>query len=181
MRRLLLLFVVLAGALGQGRSAFAQDTEGPLSEAEVEALRESAYIPMERMRAFEKILDAREKTIETLLAKPNRPAFASDMHDALEQFGQIADEFNDNLDELGKAHRDVRKELPKLIKDTERWASALRSPAENDAYSIVKKIALDNVKDMREIVEQMQAEEEAYFKAHPEKVAEEKARVARRE
>jgi hypothetical protein len=152
-----------------------------LSEAEVESLRDTSYIPMDKMRAFEKILDSREKTIEDLLAKPHRPAFASDMHDALDQFGQIADEFNDNLDELAKGHRDVRKELPKLIKDTERWASALRAPAENDVYSIVKKIALDNVKDMREIAEQMQTDEEAYFKAHPEAVAAEKARVAKRE
>jgi hypothetical protein len=163
------------------RPVLAQDADGPLSEAEIESVRESAYIPMERMQAFERILDTREKTIGTLLAKSNRPGYAASMHDALDQFGQIADEFNDNLDELGRAHRDVRKELPKLIKATERWASVLRNPAENDAYNIVKKIALDSVNEMHEIVLQMQTDEEAYFKAHPEAVAEEKAKVASRE
>jgi hypothetical protein len=177
----LLVCLLVAGVLGVGRSAHAQDTDGPMSEAEVEALRESAYIPMDRMRAFEKILDAREKRIDDLVAKTRRPGFAQDMHDAMEQFGQIADEFNDNLDELGKGHRDVRKELPKLIKYTERWASALRAPADDDGYSIVKKIALNDVKDMREIAEQMLTEEEVYFKAHPEAVAAEKARVEKRE
>ncbi len=177
----MLLFAIVLAGCSVGRPALAQDTDGPLSETEVESLRDASYIPMDKMRAFEKILDSREKTIEDLLAKRRGPRFATDMHDAMDQFGQIADEFNDNLDDLAKAHRDVRKELPKLIKDTERWASALRAPAEDDGYSIVKKIALDNVKDMREIAEQMQTEEEAYFKAHPEAVAAEKARVAKRE
>jgi uncharacterized phage infection (PIP) family protein YhgE len=167
--------------LGAARPAIAQETDGPLSEAEIEAIRESAYIPMERLQAFEKILDTREKTIEGLLAKSNRPGYAASMHDALDQFGQIADELNDNLDELNRGHRDVRKELPRLIKATERWASALRNPADNDSYNIVKKIGLDNVKDMHEIAVQMQTDEEAYFKAHPEAVAEEKAKVTRRE
>jgi hypothetical protein len=177
----LLLCGLLLCILGVARPVLAQDTDGPLSEAEIEAVRESAYIPMERMQAFEKILDTREKTIEALITKSNRPGYAASMHDALDQFGQIADELNDNLDELGRGHRDVRKELPKLIKATERWASALRSPAENDGYNIVKKIALDTVKDMHEIAVQMLTDEEAYFKAHPEAVAEEKAKVARRE
>jgi hypothetical protein len=167
--------------LGWGGVAWAQDTDGPMSEAEVESLRDAAPIPMDRMRAFEKILNTREKMIDDLLAKPHRPGFVQDMHDALEQFGQIADEYNDNLDELNRAHRDVRKELTKVLRDTERWATALRAPAENDGYSIVKKIALDNVKDMREIVTQMQTDLEAYFKEHPDAVKAEKAKLERRE
>jgi ABC-type transporter Mla subunit MlaD len=176
-----LLFGLMLCLLGTGRAVLAQDTEGPLSEAEVEAIRESAYIPMERLQAFEKILDSREKTIEGLIAKSNRPGYAASMHDALDQFGKIADELNDNLDELGRGHRDVRKELPKLIKATERWASALRNPTENDGYNIVKKLALDTVKDMHDLAVQMLTDEDAYFKAHPEAAAEEKAKVTRRE
>ena len=159
----------------------AQDTEGPLSQAEVESLRDAAAIPMDRMRAFETILDTREKEIEALLSKPRRPGFTEDMHDAMAQFGAIADEFNDNLDELAKNRRDVRKELPRLIRATERWATALRSPPDDEGYSIVKKIALDNVKDMQEIAEQTLSEQEAYFKAHPEAAKAEKERLARRE
>jgi dsDNA-specific endonuclease/ATPase MutS2 len=167
--------------LGSAIALRAQETDGPLSEAEVESLRDSAAIPMDRIRAFEKILDSRAKAIEDLLAKPHRPGFAQDMHDVLDQFGQIADEYNDNLDELNRAHRDCRKALSKLLRDTERWATVLRSPAENTQYSIVKKIALDNVNDMHEIVTQMQTDEETYFKEHPDAVKAEKAKVDRRE
>jgi adenylosuccinate lyase len=98
------------------------------------------------------------------------------MHDAMDQFGAIADEMNDNLDELNAQHRDLRKILPKLVKATERWTTALRAPGDDDAYKVARRIALDAVKDMHDLALQMQASEEAYFKAHPEAAKEEKAR-----
>jgi hypothetical protein len=159
----------------------AQDTDGALSQAEVEQLRDAAAIPMDRIKAFESILNTREKEIADLVAKPRRPGYADDMHDALDQFGQILDEFNDNLDEFSKNHRDVRKELPKLLKESDRWATVLRSPPEDDGYSIVKKIALDNLRDTRELATEMQTELAAYFKAHPDAAKAEKERLARRE
>jgi hypothetical protein len=173
--------VVLCVLLAGGSPARAQDTDGPLSQAEVEQLRDAAPIPINRMRVFESILNTREKDIAELVAKPHRPGYADDMHDALDQFGQILDEFNDNLDEFEKNHRDVRKELPKLLKETDRWATVLRSPPEDDGYSIVKKIALDNLKDMRELITEMQTGLEAYFKAHPDAAKAEKERLTRRE
>jgi hypothetical protein len=172
----LALMLVCAGP------SFAQDeTDGPYSQAEIEQLRDSAPIPMDRMRVFESILTVREKEIAALVAKPHRPGYAEDMHDELDQFGRIVDEFNDNLDEYSKNHRDVRKELPRLLKESERWGTVLRSPPEDGGYSIVKKIALDNLKDMQDLVAEMQTDLEAYFKAHPEAVKAEKDRLARRE
>lgn len=164
--------------VGLARPLCAQDdVDGPLTQAEVEQLREMAPVPMERMKVFEKILDDRVKEVEELLGRPPRPGYALDMHDALDQFGQVADEFNDNLDEWEKNRRDVRKELPKLLKNAERWATVLRSPPANDGYDVVRKIAQDNLEDMRELARQMQTEQEAYFKAHPEAAKEEKKRV----
>jgi len=167
----------LALLLFAGRTMHAQDEDGPLSQAEVEQLRDSAPLPTVRMKVFESILNSREKDIAELVAKPHRPGYAEDMHDALDQFGQILNEFNDNLDEYEKNHRDVRKELPKLLRESERWATVLRSPAENDGYSIVKKIALDNLKDTHDLVVEMEGELEAYFKAHPEAAKAEKERA----
>jgi septal ring factor EnvC (AmiA/AmiB activator) len=157
------------------------DTDGPYSQAEIEQLRDSAPVPMDRMRVFESILTTRERDIAALVAKPHRPGYAEEMHDELEQFAQIIDELNDNLDEYSKNHRDVRKELPKLLKESERWGTVLRSPPEDEEYSIVKKIALDNLKDMHDLAAEMQTDLEAYFKAHPEAVKAEKDRLARRE
>ena len=170
----------MAGVLlwGTQTKAFAQADEGTMSDAEVESLRVAAPYPMERIAVFERMLNDREKTIDSLLAKPRRPAFASDMHDTVQEFGAIADELNDNLDDYNDKHRDVRKALPKLIAATERWTTSLRAAGEDDRYRVVRKIALDRLKDLHDLATEMSTAQEAYFKEHPEAVKAEKARAA---
>jgi hypothetical protein len=164
--RLRWLLCLMALLLVGGR-ARAQATDGAMSEAEVETLRDAAYFPVDRINVFVKILDTRGKAIDDLLAKRKQPSTALELHDLMDQFGSIADELNDNLDDLGPKHRDVRKALPKLLLATERWSTTLRAPAEDSAYNVVRKIALDAVRDLHDAAAQMQTEQEAYFKAHP--------------
>lgn len=148
-----------------------------MSQKEIESLRDAAYIPNDRVLTFVKILDTREQEITGLLSKPRRPGFNQDMHDLLDQFAAIADEFNDNLDEYQSKHRDVRKALPKLISAIERWSTTLRAPADDQTYNVVRKMALDSLKDMRDTATTMQTEQAAYFKAHPEAAKTEKERA----
>jgi chromosome segregation ATPase len=170
--------ILLCGALcvGAHRNAVAQASDGVMSEAEIESLRETAASPVERIAVYERMLNEREKSIDTLLAKPRRPGFGDDMHDAMEEFSSIADELNDNLDEYDASHRDVRKALPKLIASTERWATALRAAAEEDKYRVARKIALDTLADTHDLAVKMLDEQEKYFKEHPEAAKAEKDR-----
>jgi hypothetical protein len=154
--------------------ARAQAHDDTMSQAEVEKLREAAYVPVDRINVFIKILDTRTKAIEDLLAKPRRPGREDQLHDLFDQIGGIADELNDNLDAYGPKHRDVRKALPKLIEATERWATTLRAPGDDPAYKVVRKIALDAVQDVHDAAATMQTEQIAYFKAHPEAAKAEK-------
>ncbi|HZQ45336.1 MAG TPA: hypothetical protein VFA99_18945 [Acidobacteriaceae bacterium] len=166
---LLVVFAPPIRALAQG-----DDT---MSQKEIESLRDAAYIPNDRVMTFVKILDTREREIEDLLSKPRRPGFDQDMHDLIEQFSSISGEFNDNLDEYQSKHRDIRKSLPKLVSAIERWNTALRAPAEDEAYNVVRKMALDSLKDMRDTATTMQTEQAEYFKAHPDAAKMEKERA----
>lgn len=173
----------LAAGLLLGASLFAcapiaaQAKDEALSQREIDDLRDAAFEPTQRLLVFEHILDDRERRMNDLLARrKGHTDFAGEMHDAIEQFGAIADELNDNLDEYSRAHRDVRKALPKLLQATDRWSTTLRSPAEDEAYAVVRRIAVDNVKDTHEIATQLGTELEAYFKAHPEAARNEKRR-----
>ena len=158
--------------------ANAQAKDDVLSQREVDELRDAAFVPSERIVVYSRILDDRAKQIDQLVAKRRgHTDYPGEMHDFLEQFGEIADELNDNLDEYSRNHRDVRKMLPKLIQAMERWSTTLRTPAEDEAYGVVRRIALDNVKDMREIAEKLGPDLETYFKAHPEALAQEKRRA----
>jgi hypothetical protein len=176
LRRLILAACALL-VLSPAARARAQDDDSSMSQKEIEALRDAAYIPNDRVLTYVKILDTREQEITDLISKPRRAGFNQDMHDLLDQFAAIADEFNDNLDEYQSKHRDIRKVLPKVVSSIERWSTTLRSPADDQTYNIVRKMALDSLKDMRETATSLQTEQAAYFKAHPDAEKLEKQRA----
>lgn len=138
-----------------------------LSEAEVEQLRDSAYVPRDRVIVFIRFLDDRTNAIHDLFAKPRRPGREQDMHDLLEQFTAIANELEDNLDDYSTRHSDIRKSLPKLIDATDRWASAVKSPPDNDAYNVSRKLALEAIRDLRQDSTELIANQKTWFAAHP--------------
>ena len=163
LRRLSFALLLLPLAL----SLHAQRPEAALSEGEVEQLREAAYYPSDRVLLFIKLLDTRNKSIQDLFAHPRKPGREQDTHDLLEQFTDIADELNDNLDDYGPSHRDIRKALPKLLDATERWSSNLKQPPENSAYDLSRKLALEAIRDIREEATRLVEEQKAWFAAHP--------------
>jgi len=138
-----------------------------LSEGEIEQIRECRYVPSDCIVLFVKFLDLRTQEIHDLYAKPRRPGREQDTHDLIEQFTSIADELDDNLDDYGPRHADIRKALPKLLEATERWATALKSPPDDEAYNVSRKIALESIRDLREASTQLIDEQAAWFKAHP--------------
>jgi hypothetical protein len=163
LRRLPLAFVLLALTL----PLHAQREDNSMSEGEIEQLRESAYFPSDRILVFIKLLDARNKRIQDLFAHPRKPGREQDTHDLLEQFTSIADELNDNLDDYGPHHKDIRKVLPKLIDATERWASEIKQPPENTAYDLSRKLALESIRDIREEATRLVDDQKTWFAAHP--------------
>jgi hypothetical protein len=163
LRRIPLAFVLLALTL----PLHAQRSDGALSEGEIEQLRESAYVANDRVLVFIKFLDARNKAIQDLFAHPRKPGREQDTHELLEQFTDIADELNDNLDDYGPHHRDIRKALPKLLDATERWSSNLKQPPENTAYDLSRKLALEAIRDIREEATRLIEDQKAWFLAHP--------------
>jgi hypothetical protein len=157
----------------------AQAREGVMSDGEVESLREAAYVPLDRIVAYEKILDSRASRLDSLLRARRHVNFPEDLHDLLDQMAAIADELNDNLDEYRAHHRDVRKGLPKLVQETDRWTKALQAAPEDAENKVIHKLAVDAVEDVRVQAKEMGPELDAYFKEHPEAEKLEKDRLSR--
>ena len=156
------LLLVLLSSQSRG-----QRHESALSEAEVETLRDTAYVASDRVLAFVKFLDERSASIQEMATKPRKPGREQDIHDRYEQFTSIADELDDNLDDYAPKHRDLRKALPKLLAGADRWNTALKTPAPNDSYEVSRKLALEAVRDLRESAAHLIDEQKAYFLAHP--------------
>jgi hypothetical protein len=167
MKRLLLFAVAVLFAASPGLQA--QRHEDALSEAEIEQLRDTNRLPNDRVLVFVKFLDERTDKIRDLTTKPRRPGREQDLHDMMEQFVSIADQLEDNLDEYGPRHNDVRKALPKLLHAIDRWASVIKSPPDDDAYNVSRKLCLETIRDLREDTEHLIEDQKTYFAAHPPK------------
>jgi chromosome segregation ATPase len=150
-----------------------------MSDREVESLRDASYVPIDRIAAYEKILDSRSQRLDALLKARRHVSFEEDLHDLLDQISGIADELNDNLDEYREQHRDVRKALPKLLEELDRWSRSLQASPEEPEDKVIRKLALDSVEDVRVQVKELGPMLEEYFKAHPEAAKAEKERLDR--
>ncbi len=167
MRLLLRLCPLVLALAAPFAHAQIKDRDSALSDGEVEKIREAAPLFDQRVLLFSSILDERTKAILALTTGRKKPGRDEDIHDLMEQFTSIADDLEDNLADYGPRHRDLRKALPKVLAATERWQSALKTPPENQAYEVSRKLALEAVTDLREDLAKLIDEQKAWFLAHP--------------
>jgi hypothetical protein len=153
-----------------------QSQDSALSDVEIDKLRDSAPLYAERVLLFSSFLDDRAKEILTLNNGRRKPGREQDLHDLMEQFSSIANDLEDNLADYGPRHRDLRKALPKLLAATERWQSALKTPPDNEAYDVSRKLALEAVSDLQEDVTKLIPEQKDWFQAHPPTKEDERAK-----
>jgi len=167
-RSWLLIFFFLALDSLMIPSAHGQDGhESSLSEGEVDRLRESAISPPDRLTVFIGFLNDRMTRIAKLSGGPRKPGREEDLHEMMEQCTAIFDDLTDNLDDYSKRHRDVRKVLPKVIAGTEVWGTSLKTPPEDQAYSVSRKLALESLRDVHETAVRLLEEQKTWFAAHP--------------
>lgn len=148
-------FVVAALLLGVALlPASAQRKErDPLTDAEVDQMREAADYPNKRLELLVKF--ARERVFQLESAQSDSPSEAKNkqIHDTLQDFIAILDEIEDNIDMYGSHNADMRKGLKLVIEADSEWQLKLRqikekSPKDElDRYSFVLINATDTVGD----------------------------------
>ncbi len=131
--------------------AAAAKRRDPLTEAEIDQLREAAMDPYNRIKLMVKFTEARLVAIDQVRVDPKLAAErGKQIHDLLEDFTSLLDEINDNLDQyegrpLNKESvKQYHKGLKELIEADARFDLKLRtlkSAAETDP--VTKKEAPD--------------------------------------
>lgn len=147
--------------------ASAQRHAAPLSEAEEEEVRDAAIEPARRIAVYQGIIESRVKRIQAVLANTRAQGRRDDLYDSMDAIASLVDELQDNLEEYDHAHRDLRKQLPRLADAIPRWESVLRQPPDDPAYDLARKLALEAVADVKKEAAELLPAEVAYFKAHP--------------
>lgn len=133
--------------------AWAQHRRDPLNPLEIDALRETALEPEKRIKLYVKFARERLQAMEQLRTDPKTTNRAQQTRDKLQDFLDVYDEMNDNIDNFADRKEDLRKALKAVVEaDTEFQAKlrALKSSAntnkeEVEQYRVLLADAMDTV------------------------------------
>jgi hypothetical protein len=155
-------------------SAFPQRRADPLTNDEVNQLRDTAVEPELRMKLFVQFARARLVALEQMRADPKSTDRGYQTHKMLEDFLTIYDELDDNLDNFKNRRDDLRKALQAVIEgDTDFQAKlrALKSSAsakteELKEYEVLLSDAIETVDTSADDHHKLLTEQMEYWKKH---------------
>ncbi|MBZ5682357.1 MAG: hypothetical protein LAO24_19870 [Acidobacteriia bacterium] len=157
----------------------AQRHRDPLTQAEIDQVRDASWEPQQRLKLYVQFARDRLVKLEQMRNDPKTKGRAQKTHDMLDDFLLIYDELNDNLDTYVERKDDIRKPLKNVIEaDAELQAKlrALKDAAdvptdEAKQYEFVLSNALDTLdtsaEDHRKLLaDQEDAAKNKKLKAH---------------
>lgn len=122
----------------------------PLTDAEVDQLRETAIEPEKRLKLMVDFTKARMTSLEQVRTDPKAKDRGKRMHDLLEDISTLVDEIDDNVDDYNERSADLRKPLKQVVEmdsDLQTKLHELKN-TENDPKNIDEasdyKFALDD-------------------------------------
>ncbi len=143
--------------------AFAQSKKDPLTDQQIEDVREAGDQPLQRIKLFVGYVDDRAKGIHTLNADPIAQNKNVRLHNLMEEFTRLSDELQDNMDNFDQQHADLRKVLKEIVDKTGEWGTVLNEPKPSPQYDFSRKTAIDANQSAHETAVQMLADETKYF------------------
>jgi len=147
----------------------------PLTEAEIEQIREAGIDPNGRIALYTKFLNEHADTIKGLTNRPKSAARSHRIDDELLDFTALMDELGDNLDQYSDRHADIRKALKSLADDSPRWLLILRALAGETSFNLSRKEAIESGEDLADQAKRLLTEQTEYFKQHKDEQGQERA------
>jgi hypothetical protein len=139
--------------LAAGSSAVAQRHRDPLTQAEIDQVRDASWEPKERLTLYVQFARARLVKLEQMRSDPKAKDRPRQTHDLLDDFQLLYDELNDNIDTYVDRKDDIRKPLKLIIEADTEFQAKLRAlkdaadvpPEEARAYEFVLTNILETV------------------------------------
>ena len=143
--------------------AFAQSKKDPLTDQQIEEVREAGDQPLQRIKLFVGYVDQRAKDIHSINADPIAQNKSVRLHNLFEEFTRLCDDLQDNMDNFDEQHADLRKVLKEIVDKTTEWTTILNEPKPSAQYDFARKTAIDSNQSAHEAATQMLADEAKYF------------------
>ena len=152
--------------------ARSQRRSDPLTQEEIDLLRDSAVEPEPRMKLYVQFARARLVKLEQMRADPKVKDRPAQTHQMLEDFLSVYNELNDNLDNFQGRQSDLRKALRFVVEGDTEFQAKLRAlkddarAAKEDAtqYQFILSDALETVDNSTIDHRKLQAEQEEVWK-----------------
>jgi hypothetical protein len=164
---LLIAGCVLLGAVFPAAAA-AQRHHDPLTQAEIDQIRDVSWEPRQRLTLYVQFARNRLVKLEQMRSDPKTKDRPQQTHDRLDDFLLLYDELNDNIDTYVDRKDDIRKPLKIVIEADAEFQAKLRAlkdaadvpAAESQEYEFVLTNVLDTVDTSSEDHKRLLADQE---------------------
>jgi hypothetical protein len=147
----------------------------PLTEAQIDQIREAGIYPDDRIKLYTKFLDERADTIKGLTPRGHSSARTKRVDNELQDLTALMDELGSNLDQYGERKADMRKSLKPLTESTQRWLEVLNALPTEPGFDLSRKEAIDSGKDLADQANQLLKEQTDYFNVHKDEKGQDRA------
>jgi hypothetical protein len=117
----------LALLLVTGPVALGQKHRDPLTQAEIDQIRDASWEPRERLTLYVSFARARLVKLEQMRSDPKTKNRPRQTHDILDDFQLLYDELNDNIDTYVDRKDDIRTPLKVVIDADNEFQAKLRA------------------------------------------------------
>jgi hypothetical protein len=152
-----------------------KDKREPLTEAQIEKIREAGIEPDERVKLYTQFLDEHADIIKGLTNRGKSAARGRRLDDELQDFTALMDEFGSNLDLYSDRHADIRKSLKPLPAATQRWLGILRALPGEPSFDLGRKEAIESGEELADQSTRLLREENEYFALHKDEQGQDRA------
>jgi hypothetical protein len=165
---LLRSWMCVGALLACGSMAQAQRHREPLTQPEIDQIRDASWEPKQRLALYVEFTRARLVKLQEMRSDPKTKNRARQTHDLLDDIQLLYDELNDNIDTYVDRKDDIRKPLRLIIEADTEFQAKLRAlkdaadvPAEETRqYEFVLTNILDTVDTSTEEHRKLLADQE---------------------
>lgn len=167
---------LLFGIFSLPTAVAAQDAHhDPLTDAQVEKIREAGIDPNERIRLYTEYTNDHVNIVKSLVNRGKSDARARKLDSELHDVSALMDELGANLDQYSDRHADMRHALKTLADQSKNWLVTLRALAGEPTFDLSRKDAIEAGEDIADEAQRLLNEQTAYFEAHKDERGQERA------
>jgi hypothetical protein len=163
LRSIYLCLIVICFLAASAHLSLGQDKDDPLTEVEVDKLREVADQPMERIKLYMEYIGKRTDAIAEMGGDSRIQNKPPKIRKLLQEYTRLVDELQDNLDNYDETHADIRKQLKLLVPESKKWLDIVSKPPADPIYDFPRKTAADAAQGLVDQVSKLQTDQEKFF------------------